>query len=277
MPRPGRKPTRRSTSLFFIALFLVLMTVVGLASYGITAGSIAVSGVQHVLGALNDAVSTAANAVVGYGHALVFARSIYAENEALRAQNQYLDSQLRLALNNRDELKRLQAQLSIQQQLPVKTILVQVTGRAANPSPLDSFIDHGTALGVVKDAGVFVADESGQTYAYGKVGDAFAANALVLPLLDSRCVLAGIDSRTGEDVLVKGTDGEFCELSGVSPLPQFQSGDVVVTSSASATFPPNIPIGRVDSVTSGGTTRLILRPFAAVSAARYLLVIKGSK
>lgn len=274
---PGRKPTRRSTSLFFIALFLVLMTVVGLASYGITAGNLAFSSIQHALQTLNEAVSTATSSVVGYGHALVFARSVYAENETLRAQNQYLDSQLRLALDNRDELKRLQEQLAIQQQLPVKTVLVQVTGRATGLHSMDTFVDHGTALGVVKDAGVFVADATGQTYAYGKVGNAFTSNALVIPLLDSRCVLAGIDRRTGEDVLVKGTDGEFCELSAISPLPQFQPGDIVVTSSSSATFPPNIPIGRIDSITSGGTTRLILRPFAAVWAARYLLVIKGSK
>jgi len=174
-------------------------------------------------------------------------------------------------------LKRLQAQLAIQQQLPVKTVLVQVTGRATGLHSMDTFIDHGTALGVIKNAGVVVADESGQTYAYGKVGDAFASNALVIPLLDSRCVLAGIDRRTGEDVLVKGTNREFCELSGILPLPQFQPGDIVVTSSSSATFPPNIPIGRIDSISSGGTTRLILRPFAAVGAARYLLVIRSSK
>jgi len=277
MPGPGRRPTRRSTSLFFIALFLVLMTVVGLASYGIAAGSVVFSGVQHVLRTLNEAVSTATSSIAGYGKALVFARGVYAENERLRTENQYLDSQLRLALDNRDELKRLQAQLAIQQQLPVKTVLVQVTGRATGLHSMDTFVDHGTALGVAKDAGVFVVDSAGQTYAYGKVGDTYASNALVIPLLDSRCVLAGIDKRTGEDLLIKGTDGDFCELSGISPLPQFQPGDIVLTSSSSETFPPNIPIGRVDSISSGGTTRLILRPFADVWAARYLLVISGAK
>lgn len=277
MPGPGRRPTRRSTSLFFIALFLVLMTVVGLASYGIVASNIVFSGVQHVLRALNEGVGTATGSIAGFGKALVFARGVYAENEMLRAENQYLDSQLRLALDNRDELKRLQAQLAIQQQLPVKTVLVQVTGRVTGLQSIDTFIDHGTALGIVKDSGVFVVDAAGQAYAYGKVGDAYASNALVIPLLDSRCVLAGMDKRTGEDLLVKGTDGEFCELSGISPLPQFQPGDIVVTSSSSATFPPNIPIGRIDSIGSGSTTRLILRPFAAVWAARYLLVVKESK
>jgi len=277
MPGPVRKPTRRSTSLLFIALFLALATVIGLASYGVTLGSLALSGVQRVARTLGAAVSAATDSVVAYGHALLSARGIYAENEMLRSENQYLDARLRLALGDHDELKQLQAQLAIQQQLPVKSVLAQVTGRAMGMRSMDVFIDHGTALGVADGAGVFVADFTGQAYVYGKVRGAFKSTATVIPLLDSRCVISGINRRTGEDVLVKGTDGEYCELSYISPLPQFQSGDIVVTSSSSATFPPNIPIGRVDTLTSGTVTRLVLRPFAAVWATRYLLVTQGSK
>jgi cell shape-determining protein MreC len=277
MPGPVRKPNRRSTSLLFIALFLALATVIGLASYGVTLGSLALSGVQRLARTLGEAVSAATDSVVAYGHALLFARGIYAENETLHSENQYLDARLRLALNDHDELKRLQTQLAVQQQLSVKTVLAQVTGRAMGMHSMDVFIDHGTALDVADGAGVFVADSTGQAYVYGKVRGAFKTNATVIPLLDSRCVIAGINRRTGEDVLVKGTDGDYCELSYVSPLPQFQSGDIVVTSSSSATFPPNIPIGTVDAVTSGTATRLVLRPFAAVWATRYLLVTQGSK
>ncbi len=277
MPGPVRKLTRRSTSLLFIALFLVLTTLIGLASYGVTLGSFALSEVQRVVRAFGGAISAATDSVTAYGHALLFARGIYAENETLRTEDQYLDARLRLALDDHDELKRLQAQLAVQQQLPVKSILVQVTGRATGIHSMDVFIDHGTALGVADGAGVFVTDFTGQAYVYGKVRGAFKANATVIPLLDSRCVIAGIDRRTGEDVLVKGTDADYCELSYVSPLPQFQSGDIVVTSSSSTIFPPNIPIGRVDTLTSGTTTRLVLRPFAAVWATRYLLVTQSSK
>jgi len=277
MPGPVRKPTRRSTSLLFIALFLALATVIGLASYGVTLGNLALSGVQRVVRTLGGAVSAATDSVAAYSHSLLFARGIYAENETLRSENQYLDARLRLALGDHDELKRLQAQLAVQQQLPVKSVLAQVTGRAMGMRSMDVFIDHGTALGVADGAGVFVADFTGQAYVYGKVRGSFKATATVIPLLDSRCVISGINRRTGEDVLVKGTDGEYCELSYISPLPEFQSGDVVVTSSSSTTFPPNIPIGRVDALTSGTATRLVLRPFAAVWATRYLLVMQGSK
>lgn len=277
MPGPVRKPTRRSISLLFIALFLTLATIIGLASYGVTLGNLVFSGVQRITRTLGGAVSTAADNIVAYGRALLFARGIYLENETLRGENQYLDAQLRLALDNNEELKRLQAQLAIQQQLPVKTILVQVTGRATGMHSMDVFIDHGTALGVVDGAGVLVADFTKQAYVYGKIRSAFKSNATVIPLLDSRCVISGINRRTGEDVLVKGTDGEFCELSYISPLPRFQSGDIVVTSSSSSTFPPNIPIGRVDTLTTGTATRLVLRPFAAVWATRYLLAIQVSK
>lgn len=277
MPSPVRKPTRRSTSLLFVALFLALATVIGLASYGVTLGNLAFSGVQRVVRTLGEAVSAATDSVVGYGHSLLFARGIYAENEILRSENQYLDARLRLALDNQDELKRLQAQLTVQQQLPVKTVLAQVMGRTMGLRSMDVFIDHGTALGVAEGAGVFVADFTGQVYVYGKVRGAYKSNATVIPLLDSRCVISGINRRTGEDVLIKGSDGEYCELSYISPLPQFQSGDIVVTSNSSSTFPPNIPIGRVDALTSGTATRLVLRPFAAVWATRYLLVTQSSK
>ena len=277
MPGPVRRPTRRSTSLLFIALFLALATLIGLASYGVTLGNLAFSGVQRVARTLGGALSAATDSVAAYGHALLFARGVYADNEALRSENQYLDARLSLALDDHDELKRLQTQLSVQQQLPVKSVLAQVTGRATGTQSMDVFIDHGTALGVVDGAGVFVADFTGQAYVFGKVRGAFTSNATVIPLLDSRCVISGINRRTGEDVLVKGTDGDYCELSYISPLPQFQSGDIVVTSSSSSTFPPNIPIGRVDALTSGTATRLVLRPFAAVWATRYVLVTQGSK
>jgi rod shape-determining protein MreC len=277
MPGPVRKPSRRSTSLLFIALFLALATIIGLASYGVTLGNLVLGGVQRAARTLGRAVSTATDSVAAYGHALAFARGIYAENEELRSENQYLDARLRLALGDHDELNQLQAQLSVQQQLPVKSVLAQVTGRAMGMRSLDVFIDHGTALGVVDGAGVFVADFTGQAYVYGKVRGASVSTATVIPLLDSRCVISGINRRTGEDVLVKGTDGEYCELSYISPLPQFQAGDIVVTSSSSATFPPNIPIGRVDTLADGTVTRLVLHPFAAVWATRYVLVTQDSK
>ena len=277
MPGPVRKPTRRSISLLFIALFIALVTVIGLASYGVTLGNLAFSGAQRIVRTLGGAVSAAADSVAAYGRSLLFARGVYAENEALRSENQYLDARLRLALGDRDELKQLQAQLAVQQQLPAKTVLAQVTGRAMGIRSMDVFIDHGTALGVADGAGVFVADSTGLVYVYGKIRGAFKSNATVIPLLDSRCVISGINRRTGEDVLVKGTNGEYCDLSYVSPLPQFQSGDIVVTSSSSGIFPPNIPIGRVDALTTGTATRLVLRPFAAVWATRYLLVTQNSK
>ena len=277
MPGPARKLSRRSTSLLFLALFLALATIIGLASYGVTLGGLVLGGVQRVTRTLSRAVTVAADSVVGYGRALLFARSIYSENETLRSANQYLDARLRLALDNHDELERLQEQLAVQQRLSVKSVLVQVTGRALGVNSMDVFIDHGTVLGVADGAGVLVADFTGQAYVFGKVRGAFVSNATVIPLLDSRCVISGINRRTGEDVLVKGTDREYCELSYISPLPQFQSGDIVVTSSSSTTFPPNIPIGRVDALGSGTTTQLVLRPFAAIWATRYLLVTQGSK
>src|SRR5664280_1288068 len=113
MPGPVRKPTRRSTSLLFIALFLALATVIGLASYGVTLGNLAFSGVQRVVRTLGGAVSAASDSVAAYGQSLLFARGIYAENETLRSENQYLDARLRLVLRDQDELKRLQQQLSL--------------------------------------------------------------------------------------------------------------------------------------------------------------------
>src|SRR5664280_3413039 len=87
MPGPVRKPTRRSTSLLFIALFLALATVIGLASYGVTLGNLAFSGVQRIVRTLGGAVSAASDSVAAYGQSLLFARSIYAENEILRSEN----------------------------------------------------------------------------------------------------------------------------------------------------------------------------------------------
>jgi tRNA U34 5-carboxymethylaminomethyl modifying enzyme MnmG/GidA len=158
MPGPVRKPTRRSISLLFIALFLALATVIGLASYGVTLGGLVFSRVQRATRAIGTAVSTATDSVVAYARALLFARGIYAENETLRIDNQYLDARLSLLLNDRAELSRIQQQLAIQQQAPVKTVLVQVTGRTTGLRSMDVFVDHGTALGIREGSGVFTAD-----------------------------------------------------------------------------------------------------------------------
>jgi len=277
MPGPVRKPTRRSISLLFIALFLALATVIGLASYGVTVGNLALSSVQRATRAVTLAVASAASSVAAYGRALFFARTIYAENENLRIENQYLDARLHLLLDDRAELSRIQLQLSVQQQAPVKTVLVQVTGRATGLRSMDVFIDRGTSLGVREGSGVFTADSTGQLYVFGKIRGTGTSVATVIPVLDSRCVISGINRRTGEDVLVKGTDSDYCELSFVSPLPQFQAGDIIVTSTSSATFPPNIPIGRIDSLTGTGGTHLVLHPFASIWATRYLLVTSSAK
>ncbi|MHB8071004.1 MAG: rod shape-determining protein MreC [Candidatus Cryosericum sp.] len=277
MPGPVRKPTRRSISLLFIALFLALATVIGLASYGVTIGNLALSGVQRAARAVSHAVASATGSVAAYGRALFFARSVYSENETLRIENQYLDARLHLLLDDRAELSRIQQQLDIQQQAPVKTVLVQVTGRATGLQSMDVFIDHGTTLGVREGSGVFTADSTGQLYVFGKIRGTSPSGATVIPLLDSRCVVSGINRRTGEDVLIKGTDSDYCELSFITPLPQFQVGDIIVTSTSSATFPPNTPIGQVDSLTGTGGTNLILRPFASIWATRYLLVMLTAK
>jgi len=95
---------------------------------------------------------------------------------------------------------------------------------------------------------------------FGKVHSASRSTAVVLSLLDSRCVISGINRRTGEDVLVKGADEAYCRLSYISPLPQFQAGDIVLTSSSSSLFPPNTPIGVVAQLTTSDSTQLVLRP-----------------
>lgn len=278
MARPPRKLTRRSVSLLLVALFLVLATVVGLASYGMELGGLVLGSIQTAVRSTGSALATAVERVGAYGKALVYARGIYAENDSLRLENQYLSAQLSLAKDDAAELARLQAQLGLQQTLAVKTVLAQVTGRTTNLGSLDVFIDHGSSAGVTAGAGVFAADPAtSQVYAFGKVHSASRSTAVVLSLLDSRCVISGINRRTGEDVLVKGSDEDYCRLSYISPLPQFQAGDIVVTSSSSSLFPPNTPIGVVAQLTTGDSTELVLRPFAAVWGTRTVLVALGAK
>ncbi len=272
MRGPIRKPTRRFISLLLIALFLVLATIVGLASSGVSLGAAVLSGVQRAARGASRIVVTATDSVTACWRALFYARTIYAENEKLRIENQYLAARLYLLQDDRRELSRLQQELVLQQELSIQTLLAQVVGRATGLRSMDVFIDRGTALGVVDGAGVFAMNTNGELYVYGKIRGATASSATVIPILDSRCVISGINRRTGEDVLVKGTDGEYCELSFISPTPEFQSGDIIVTSASSPTFPPNIPIGHVTSVTQSGTTHLALEPFAQIWATRYLLV-----
>jgi cell shape-determining protein MreC len=271
MPRPVPKLSRKSLSLLFVALFLVLATIVGLASRGVTVGGVIFGSARSALRGISSGVAGAVDAVVAYGRAVVFARSVHDDNQLLREQNQLLTARVHVLEGERDELLKRQQLVDVQQDLPVPTVLVQVTGRAAAAVSLDVFIDYGSSSGIRAGAGAFVVDINGHTYVFGKVLEAYPGSATVIPLLDSRCVISGINSRTGEDVLVRGTDGSTCNLSFISPLPQFKAGDIVVTSSSSTSFPPNIAVGIVEAV-KGDNARLVLRPFAPVWATRWLYV-----
>ena len=116
-------------------------------------------------------------------------------------------------------------------------------------SAKDNYItlNRGTTSGVVKDMGVFSA-----TGVVGFVMNASENYSVVLPVLNSNFYLSCKikDSNYFGSLSWDGEDVNYASLYKLPSHTQFKSGDTIVTSGYSLSFPEGIPVGTIEELKS---------------------------
>lgn len=216
--------------------------------YVVLAGCIAVS---LILLTLNDnpqikRIRTIATVVTGtVGHELGFITSyvgLKGENAVLRRVNVELADEATQLREARLQNVRLRSMLAFKETAPYRLIAAEVVGKSLSLQRNTLTINVGSAdsvqplMPVISDAGLV-----------GVVTAVSQGFATVNILLNTEFRASAKVQRTRVDGIV-AWDGTILRLRNVVKTMDVQPGDVLITSSYSNTFPPDIRIGVVKSV-----------------------------
>jgi rod shape-determining protein MreC len=169
------------------------------------------------------------------------------ENERLRAElrrNEWLMTTVSsLSLEN-DRLRRALVLKSPDGRSPV-------WARVMERDPIHWYrslvVDAGSDRGVSLNDTV-LGPRDGQLVAAGRIVDVRPKTSTVLLLTDEGAAVAGYLSSGTLEGLVQGQDGPNLRMNYLNAEVQLSTGDSVYTSPTSATFPPDVLIGRVARV-----------------------------
>lgn len=193
------------------------------------------------------------------------------ENRALQQINLELQQEvmrLRAAAAENEQLRRM---LALQEQSTLRLLSASVVGKLTFRTRQFLTIDRGTADGVepgmnvITDAGL-VGVVIGASKHFALVQTLFNRDVRVSARLASSR-LEGIITWDGFDYLV---------LQNVPKTERVQPGELVVTSSLSARFVPEIPIGTVRSVVADPTAmfyRITVQPAVAFGRLEHVFVV----
>lgn len=186
----------------------------------------------------------------------------------LRAENENLQLQVRIAENERARVDEMNALLKVSSVGEYAIVPAEVI--AVGPAQDFSWtvtIDAGRDDGVEPDMTVI----NGQGLV-GRVLKAFATTSTVVLIVDASSAVGGRIATTEEIGIVSGTGRQdSLDFQLLDPLAEVRSGDALVTfgSKGGRPYAPGLPIGEVVEVTgtAGQLTRVAtVRPFAKMSA-----------
>jgi len=186
----------------------------------------------------------------------------------LRAENENLQLQVRIAENERARVDEMNVLLKVSSVGEYAIVPAEVI--AVGPAQDFSWtvtIDAGRDDGVEPDMTVI----NGQGLV-GRVLKAFATTSTVVLIVDASSAVGGRIATTEEIGIVSGTGRQdSLDFQLLDPLAEVRSGDALVTfgSKGGRPYAPGLPIGEVVEVTgtAGQLTRVAtVRPFAKMSA-----------
>ena len=208
---------------------------------------------------------------------VVSASALRTENRLLRERCARLEADKTLLTEHRLENKRLKEKLGLSPEQEVKDIPAWVVARTGDSQRCRITIK---VLGggevhegdIVKEAGGLV----------GRVIEVVGDTAQVILLVDQQHAVAGVDQRSRDE-------GMIYPLASLAGLPRrlrmeklrrqadLRAGDVILTSRLGGVYPPNMPIGTIESVrrspASIETVTAIIKPFVDFSHLDYVWVV----
>ncbi|MBU6229804.1 MAG: rod shape-determining protein MreC [Cyanobacteria bacterium REEB459] len=166
-----------------------------------------------------------------------------------RFENSYiLELQQRL-VELESQNRALQASAGYQPILPSKSLRATVIGRAADHWWQHIILNRGSQDGV--KPGYVVTGLGGLV---GRVVEVSPQTSRVLLVSDLTSRIGARISRSRVMGVVRGQSNHQLVMEFFDKLPDVKPGDVVTTSAYSRLFPENIPLGRVESMTSNQGT-----------------------
>jgi rod shape-determining protein MreC len=266
--REGRDHSLPTFVTLLVAAFLLMTIDVRMAG-GSVAGALR-SGALRLLAPLENLAAVVVDPIADLGEALTGLATLRAENQALIAEV----ARLQAALAGSQDLA---ARVQVLEQVNDLEILDPDTSQTAanvigRPDPFDpSFvIDKGTDQGLA--VGHPVVDPNG--YVVGKVAEVSPGFSTVVPITQDReAVTVLVDGQVGTLMARVGSDELTLEV--FDAIEGLQTGDLVVTSSVSVTFPQGLPVGEVteDVELEGTAISARVRLFADLDTLRVVVVI----
>lgn len=201
-----------------------------------------------------------------------YARSVE-ENDELRADNIRLAAEVALLREARGENERLRRLIAFRDSVSFDMVPARVVGKDITKQDNLLTLDVGTRDSV--EVGMAVVDERGIV---GKVVLTSQDYSLVMPHQNTNFRVPAKIDLLGRDGVVRwdGLAYDRLLMEYVVKTEPVVRGQLIVTSGFSGTFPPGIPIGKVDSVFAArGRNDLViyLTPASSVSTVDYVYVL----
>lgn len=224
-----------------LAVVLSLVVIVGTVGYFIF--PIASSAVNSVTFGLFQVSAAATNSLDNKTY-----DELQKENQSLKEENLALRNQLADYFDLREENQKLWSFYDIKKENPTYTYVPSSVIRRDSTSDYYSFvIDAGTSSGVEKNDAVI--SENGLV---GIVTTADMNTSVVKTILSPEVKIGVTDKNTKETGIVSG-NSKYCDdnltiMSKISSEQNVVQNDIITTSGIGGLYPPNIIIGKVQSV-----------------------------
>jgi rod shape-determining protein MreC len=233
-PYQKKKPNRLAIFLVLLALFISFSAVRGL--FGVR------SVLQAVIYPFQYVVLGIYNGVTGIPARFGGMRQATDENTELKKELALLKPRLKVLNGLEKENSRLRSALAFINKKPyrLRLLAAEVIGKAPTPWYSILTINRGSRSGVKK--GLPVMAEDGLA---GQVIEVSKFSAKVMLVIDGESSVAAATKRSRDYGVVAGSPSGKLSMKYVSAGGDILTGDLVLTSRISSTFPPDIPIGKV--------------------------------
>jgi rod shape-determining protein MreC len=197
---------------------------------------------------------------------------LIAENQQLRHQQLYLQSQNQQRLMIQDENTALKELLALSQSLKHRSMAADVLAVNTGQARQVVIINKGKQTGVM--LGQLVLDAEG---VMGQVIDVGLRTSTILLISDASSAVPVRNQRTGEKAILNGTnDANHLSLINLPKTVSVQQGDILVTSGLGQQYPAGYPVGVVETVSLPPGEDFIhvnVRPLTALDRNHLVLLI----
>jgi rod shape-determining protein MreC len=191
------------------------------------------------------------------------------ENQELHVQLVAAQVKIQQLSQEAAESERLRTLLSFKNQLSFQTEPAEVMASSPGENSNAIFIDKGSDSGLTDDLAVITPQG-----VVGKIVAVFPHSAQVLLLVDPSSGVGVTLAQSRVQGILKGGNGNLCELHYIMNDEQVSLGEALVTSGLDQVYPKGLPVGAVVNVGVGNIYKTInVKPAVDLSRLEMVLVV----